>query len=171
MNDLQKILNGLVLIIISTVLLSAFGVEIFEQEVPCPLCMLQRLCMIGAAIGCLLNVRFGIHMSHYGLTLLSCLCGGIVALRQISLHVCPGFPEFGIPILGLSLYTWSFIVFASTVLAVAGLLFLYNPPLKDFNESFAFTTFGKLVFGLLFSVTATNVITTFLHCGFGPCHD
>lgn len=170
MADIQRNLNGLVAIIICGVLLSAYGVEFFWHEVPCPLCMLQRLCMIGAAIGCLLNVRFGIHMCHYGFTLLSSLAGGTVALRQISLHVCPGFPEFGFPVLGLSLYTWSFVVFVCTGLAVALLLFLYDP-LKDSVESFTFSKFGKFVFGLLFTVTAANVITTFLHCGFGPCQD
>lgn len=170
MTEIQKDLNGVVAIIIAGVLLSAYGVEFIWREVPCPLCMLQRLCMIAAATGCLLNLRFGIHMSHYGLILLSCLAGGTVALRQISLHVCPGFPEFGFPVLGLSLYTWSFIVFVCTALAVAGLLFLYDPK-KDDVESNSFSTFGKFVFGLLFTVTAANVITTLIHCGLGPCKD
>lgn len=170
MTDIQKLLNGLVILIIIGVLLSAYVVELFWHEVPCPLCMLQRLCMIGAAIGCLLNVRFGIHTSHYGLTLLSSLTGGTVALRQISLHVCPGFPEFGFPVLGLSLYTWSFIVFACTVLAVAGLLFLYDSG-KANTESPSLPLFGKIVFGALLTVTAANMITTFLHCGLGPCHE
>lgn len=170
MTDIQRNLNGLVIVILAGVLLSAYGVEFIWHEIPCPLCMLQRLCMISAALGCLLNLRFGIHMSHYGLTLLSCIAGGTVALRQISLHVCPGMPEFGFPVLGLSLYTWSFVVFVCTALAVALLLFFYDP-LKDSAESFQFSKFGKLVFALLFSVAAANVITTFLHCGFGPCQD
>lgn len=170
MKNLQRNLNGLVVVIIAGVLLSAYGVEIIWREVPCPLCMLQRLCMIGTAIGCLLNLRFGIHMSHYGLTLLASLAGGTVALRQISLHVCPGFPEFGYPVLGLSLYTWSFMVFVCVGLAVAGLLFLYDPH-KDSEESALFSSFGKFVFGLIFSVTFANMITTFLHCGFGPCQE
>ncbi len=170
MTDIQKNLNGLIIVIICGVLLSAYGVEFLWREVPCPLCMLQRLCMIAAAIGCLLNVRFGIYMSHYGLTLLSCIAGGTVALRQISLHVCPGFPEFGFPVLGLSLYTWSFFVFVCTGFAVAVLLFLYDP-VKDNAEPPYFSSFGKFVFGLLFTVTAMNALTTFLHCGFGPCQE
>jgi len=170
MTDLQRNLNGLIVLVICGVLLSAYGVEFFWHEVPCPLCMLQRLCMISAAIGCLLNLCYGIKMPHYGLTLLSCLAGGTVALRQISLHACPGFPEFGFPVLGLSLYTWSFVVFACTVLAVSLLLFLYSPQQEEEQPS-RFSTFGKFVFGLLFSVTLANAITTFLHCGLGPCQE
>jgi disulfide bond formation protein DsbB len=170
MKDIQRTLNALICLIICGVLLSAFGVEFLWREVPCPLCMLQRLCMIGAAIGCMLNVKFGIKASHYGLMLLSSLAGGTVALRQISLHVCPGTPTFGFPVLGLSLYTWSFLVFACVVLSVAGLLFLYDHKEEESNEQ-QMSGFGKAAFTVLLLVTATNVVTTFFHCGLGPCHD
>lgn len=170
MVQLERFLNGLIILIICGILLSAFGVEFIWREVPCPLCMLQRLCMIGAACGFLLNVRFGVKMSHYGLCLLSSLAGGTVALRQISLHVCPGFPEFGLPVLGLSLYTWSFIIFACIVLSVAGLLFLYHSD-EENEESPKMEGFDKFVFSLLLIVTTANIVTTFSHCGFGPCHD
>lgn len=170
MSNTQRTLNALLSLIISGVLLSAFGVEFIWREVPCPLCMLQRLCMIGAAIGFMLNVKYGIHMSHYGLSLLSSLAGGTVALRQISLHVCPGFPTFGIPVLGLSLYTWSFIVFACIVLAVAGLLFLYDPQNNEDGDK-EMAGIEKLALSILFIVAAANIFTTFYHCGLGPCHD
>lgn len=166
----QKTLNALVSLIICGVLLSAFGVEFIWSEVPCPLCMLQRLCMIGAAIGFILNVKYGVKPSHYGLSLLSALAGGTVALRQISLHVCPGFPTFGIPVLGLSLYTWSFIVFVCVVAAVALLLFLYDPA-KESDEECEMAPLGKFALAVLFLVAAANIFTTFYHCGFGPCHD
>lgn len=168
MENIQKNLNALGALVISGVLLSAFGVELFLKEVPCPLCMLQRLCMVSAGIACLLNVKFGIKPAHYGLALLSSLAGGTVALRQISLHVCPGFPTFGMPVLGLSLYTWSFLVFVCVVLAAALLLFLYDPASKE-NEEGNLGGLGTLAFILLFLVTAANIFSTFGHCGFGPC--
>ena len=170
MRNTQRTLNALVSLIICGVLISAFGVEFIWREVPCPLCMLQRLCMIGAAIGFMLNVKFGIKPAHYGLSLLSSLAGGTVALRQISLHVCPGFPTFGIPVLGLSLYTWSFIVFVCVVAAVAGLLFLYDPQNDEDGER-EMAPFETLALTVLFVVAAANILTTFYHCGFGPCHD
>jgi len=170
MGNLQRDLNAVVILIICGVLLSAYCVEFFWREVPCPLCMLQRLGMIAAASALLLNVRFGVKASHYGLALLSCLAGGTVALRQISLHVCPGMPTFGFPVLGLSLYTWSFVVFVCTVLAIAGLLFLYDPkeesdvaPLND--------KLGNIAFGALLTIAAANILTTFYHCGLSACHE
>lgn len=172
MNHLQRPLNALIALILCLILLSAYGVQFIWKEEPCPLCMLQRVAMLSVAIGCLLNVRCGIKMSHYALCLLSSILGGTVALRQISLHVCPSFPTFGVPVLGLSLYTWSFITFACVVFAIALLLFLYDPKVDDSpDQPIKMSNFEKSTFGLTLFITLANVITTYLQCGIGPCHD
>jgi disulfide bond formation protein DsbB len=164
-----RFLNSLIVLIISGVLLGAFGVQIFEHEQPCPLCLLQRVCMISVATGCLMNLKFGIQMKHYALCLLSSLLGGSVALRQISLHVCPTFSTFGIPVLGLSLYTWSFLIFTCVVFAVSLLLFLYRPEYE--KEHTKMNLLETLTFTLIFLVTIANVFATFYQCGWGPCED
>lgn len=170
MVEWQKNLNALIVFTITGILLGAYGVQFFGHEDPCPLCMLQRLGMMSVAASLLLNIRFGIRTSHYALALLSSLVGGIVALRQISLHICPGFPKFGFPVLGLSLYTWSFIIFACCVLAVALLLFLYDPKDKP-DENRQVNSWCMTAFLFIFLVTVANVITTFMQCGWGPCQD
>lgn len=170
MVEWQKNLNALIIVTITGILLGAYGVQFFGHEDPCPLCMLQRLGMMSVAASLLLNIQFGIRMSHYALALLSSLMGGLVALRQISLHVCPGFPKFGFPVLGLSLYTWSFIVFVCCVLAVALLLFLYDPKDKPEGDQ-AINLWGKTAFVLILLVTIANIATTFMQCGWGPCQD
>jgi len=134
------------------------------------LCLLQRLGMIGVASSLLLNIWFGVRVAHYGLAILSSLMGGFVALRQISLHVCPGSPGFGLPVLGLSLYTWSFFVFVCCVLAVGLLLFLYDPEESE-HEPEMLDFWGKTAFTLIFFATVANVLTTFWQCGIGICHD
>lgn len=166
----QKNLNAFVIMILSGVLLAAFSVQIFMHEVPCPLCLLQRIGMIGVALGLALNLWFGIQMPHYGISISSAIFGGFVALRQISLHVCPGFPVFGIPVLGLSLYTWSFVVFTCSVLAIGLMFFLYSPKSNE-NTPASLNTWQKTSLGLIFFVTLSNVVTTFLQCGFGLCTD
>lgn len=168
MNNLERYLHILIIAILSGVLLGAFGVQFFKHEEPCPLCLLQRLGMIGVAAGLLLNLWFGVRMSHYAISLLSVLMGGFVALRQIALHVCPGFPTFGEPFWGLSLYTWSFIVFVCCIWAIALLLFLYDPKQSN-QESFRRGWESKAAFGLIFFVTVVNIFTTFMQCGLGPC--
>lgn len=166
----ERNLNALLVIILSGVLLGGFWVQLVEHETPCPLCLLQRLGMIGVACGALLNLRFGIQTSHYALSLFSALMGGTVALRQISLHVCPGFPAFGLPVLGLSLYTWSFLVFVCSALFISILLCLYNPKASS-QAPYAFNPWCKLAFILIFVITIGNIITTLQICGLGPCQD
>ena len=120
----RKLLNILDLIAICGILLLAFYIQFFWHEEPCPLCLLQRLGMIGIGIGMLMNVKFGVSSKHYALDLLAALFGASVAIRQILLHIVPGEPAFGSPIFGLHLYTWSFIGFAAMIFYIAILLFL-----------------------------------------------
>ena len=167
---LQKNLNALIILTIVGILIAAFGVQFIWNEQPCPLCMLQRLGMISVAASLLLNIRFGIRPTHYGLALFSSLMGGFVALRQISLHVCPGLPEFGMPVLGLSLYTWSFIIFACCVFAVGILLCLYNPK-KIVEQDVPMNWLCRFAFVMLLLITIANIITTFSQCGLGICED
>lgn len=168
MQTLQKNINALIIFIIAGILLGAFGVQFIWHETPCPLCLLQRIGMMGVAASLALNIKFGVRPFHYGLALLCSLFGGFVALRQISLHVCPGFPEFGLPVLGISLYTWSFFVFVCCVLAVAILLLMINT--REDNESaLTINRFQSVAFWLIFFVTLANVVATLLQCGLGDC--
>jgi disulfide bond formation protein DsbB len=170
MISLQKNLNGLLIVILSGVLLSAYGVQFIYHEQPCPLCMLQRLAMIAVACAAVINLCFGVRMSHYGLMLISSIFGGFVALRQISLHVCPGFSTFGFPVLGLSLYTWSFIVFVCVIGYVALLLFLYNPSERE-ELAPPLNGWCKFSCALILCITLANIVSTFFQCGWGPCVD
>jgi disulfide bond formation protein DsbB len=111
--QLARSLNVLFVLAVSLILLAAFGVQFAKGELPCPLCLLQRLAMLGVGAGALLNVRYGVRPRHYGFALASAIFGGAVAGRQVLLHIAPGDPGYGEPLLGWHLYTWSFVAFAS----------------------------------------------------------
>lgn len=115
-----------------------------------------------------MNIRFGIQKAFYGLMLLSAVFGGFVALRQISLHICPTFVKFGIPFWGLSLYTWSFIIFAASVAFIALLLLIFNKTERGMEP---LNWWGGLAFIFIFLLVIANVITTLWQCGLGPCPD
>jgi len=168
METLQRILNVLWVFVLCGVLLAAYGYQFLKHEIPCPLCMLQRLAIIGIATGVLMNLRFGIRAEHYGLALLSALVGYTVSLRQISLHICPQFPTFGEPVLGYDLYVWAFIVFTCSILAAAILLILFG----FFNHGAEQPVWGRLqktAFGLVCLIVLVNIVTTLLECGFSAC--
>ncbi|MFZ4772572.1 MAG: disulfide bond formation protein B [Chlamydiia bacterium] len=168
MTDIKRFLNALVILILCAVISGAYAVEIFRHELPCPLCMLQRIAMIGVATAALLNLRFGIRPVHYSLILFSALFGMAVSLRQIALHVCPQFPTFGAPEFGLSLFTWAFIVFFCVIFGTGIVNFFHTSP-QDAQEHIHLTWFEKICAYYLVLITFANVVTTFLQCGFSPC--
>lgn len=124
MMEAKRFLNILDLVGVCFVLFFAFGVQILLHEQPCPLCILQRLAWIGVGVGILLNLRFGISSRHYSISLLAAIIGAAVSVRQILLHIVPGQAAFGAPILGIHLYTWSFLGFVAMMLYLVLLLYL-----------------------------------------------
>lgn len=164
----EKTWNAIFVILIGTILWGAYAIQYIENEKPCCLCLLQRLGMIGMATGALMNIKFGIRPRHYGLALFCATFGGFVALRQVALHVCPGYPPFGKPFMGLGLYTWSFITFSCSIAFIALMQMIFDhreqekPPLR-LRGWFIFP------FVYLFLVAFLNIITTLVQCGLGCC--
>ena len=163
-----RISNAFMIIVLMAVISAAFYQEFTGEGPPCPLCFLQRLGMIGVATGILMNLRFGVRIRHYAYSLLSALIGGAVAVRQICLHICPGFPIFGYPVFGYNLYTWSFIVFCCCTLAIVIFLFLFSP---DQRQKFPMNSLEKFAFGYLVLITVANILLAFQVCELGPCPD
>ena len=115
-SEAMKILNLLGLIMICIILGITLYLDAILNQTPCPLCILQRLGMIGVGIGLLMNLKFGISSKYYSLSLFNAIFGAAVAIRHILLHIVPGTGSYGAPILGLHLYTWSFIGFVGMIL-------------------------------------------------------
>ncbi len=150
------------------IITAAFYQEFFRHEQPCPLCYLQRVAMIGVSMGALLNLRFGVKVQHYALSLIFAFFGGFVALRQICLHICPGFPVFGYPVLGFNLYTWSFLSFAAVFFAIIILLFFYSKVDCKIQE---LNWLDVIAVVCIFSVIVCNLVAVGYQCQFGPCKD
>lgn len=164
----QKVLNIMFIFVLCAVLLGAYGYQYLKNEDPCPLCLLQRLGMIGVAAALLMNLRFGIKVQHYGLAILSATLGRLVALRQIGLHVCPEFPTFGEPVFGFDLYVWAFFVFTCSIFACAVLTIIYGYA-KDYDYQPTWGRAEKAAFWTLTIIAIGNTITTFIECGLSTC--
>lgn len=162
-------LNGLEVLGILFILFLAFAVQFLFNELPCPLCSLQRIGFVGIALGLLFNLRFGIRPAHYSLTLLSALFTALVALRQIALHVLPGTDAYGAAIFGLHFYTWSFIA--------AILVLIYTSIVMGFGVSHKSPHLAKkswvwlshALFLAAMVLIAANVVSTYYVCGFNEC--
>jgi disulfide bond formation protein DsbB len=153
------------------VLLGAFGVQFGEKELPCPLCILQRIAMLLCTLGpawIILKARGGEveasdFASGYGMSVLAALGGAAIATRQVLLHILPADPGFGAPVLGLHLYTWSLIVFL-TVLGVSGLNLMFTRQLTPQGVRYGWLSLA--VIGLLGGVILANAVSVFFEEGF-----
>jgi disulfide bond formation protein DsbB len=161
------LLNTLGLLGITFVLLMGSVLQVAWNELPCPLCLLQRIGFVLLMFGFMLNVVYGTQQRHYGIILVGALFGAGAALRQVSLHVIPGTPGFGSPILGLHYYTWAFVIFMMAIAGVAVLLMLWD---KDWSESdYQMNKFGKFACVIAIIAVAINLISTFVECGPFEC--
>jgi len=165
-------LNALGLYAIAAVLAAAFAAQLILHELPCPLCLLQRIQFAMLAIGPILNIRHGPRPSHYALSLLAALAGAAFATRQVLLHIMPGDPGYGSALLGYHYYTWALIGFCIAIVAIAAIL-LFD---RQFNPDNATPpakagVFAQTAVWLVIALTAANVIATLVECGFGACPD
>lgn len=157
------------------VLLSAFGVQLIGAEFPCPLCMLQRYAMVLCTLGALWIVmqarRGDLTAPRYaqglGMGIVGAVLGMVISTRQVLLHVLPGDPGYGDPILGLHLYTWALLTFVIVLLycGVALMLVPRGIPRAPRAGSVLFTVSTAVVW-LFLLVLAANVVGIILLEGF-----
>ncbi|MPV70220.1 disulfide bond formation protein B [Burkholderia sp. BE17] len=162
-------LDALALMGISLALLVAFYYQLAFDELPCPLCLLQRAGLILVGIGFAMNVRYGVRSMHYGFVLVSAVVTGIIAGRQVLLHITPGSVAYGSALWGLHFYTWCVIASVLIVLFVAGLLVLRSA--KKSARPASMSLFGRIAMAIFAFVTIANLISTLLECGGGQCAD
>jgi disulfide bond formation protein DsbB len=162
-------LNALGLYAIALLLLAAFVFQFMLGELPCPLCLLQRVAFAALAIGPVLNLRFGPRPSHYALSLVAALAGAGIAMRQVLLHIMPGDAGYGSAIFGYHYYTWAFVCFAAATLLIA--VVLLSDRQFESREAPILGVFEKVAFWLVFAMIAANVLNVLVECGVAVCAD
>jgi disulfide bond formation protein DsbB len=163
-------LNALGLYGIAAMLLAAFALQFTLGELPCPLCLLQRMQFALLAVGPILNLRHGPRPSHYALSLLAAAAGAAFAMRQVLLHIAPGDPGYGSALLGLHDYTWAFVGFSAAIVLI-GLMMLFDRQFRDDGAPAAPGAFARAAVWLVIALAALNAVSALLECGFGPCAD
>lgn len=112
------------------ILTAAFIVQFADGAPPCPLCVMQRIAFLLAALGpchlLLAAEREGVTpravAQGAGMVVLGSLLGAAISIRQVLLHILPGDPGFGSPVLGYHLYTWAAIAFGCSIAAAGAQL-------------------------------------------------
>lgn len=170
--SLAVTLNALSLYAVAFVLAAAFAAQLLLHELPCPLCLLQRLQFALLAIGPIMNVRFGPRPSHYALSLFAAIAGAVFSTRQILLHIMPGDAGYGTALFGYHYYTLALIGFVTAIVLLAAIL-LFDRQFEEDRVKFpdAPGAFAIASVWLVIGLTALNVVSTLLECSFGACAD
>jgi disulfide bond formation protein DsbB len=163
-------LNALSLYAVALVLAAAFAAQLLLHELPCPLCLLQRIQFTVLAIGPILNIRWGPRPGHYALSLLAAAAGAAFSTRQILLHIMPGDAGYGTALFGYHYYTLALIGFVAAIVLIAAVL-LFDRQFAQDTEApqVAPGAFAAGAVWLVIGLTALNVASTLLECGFGAC--
>ena len=163
-------LNALGLYAVALVLAAAYAAQFALDELPCPLCLLQRILFAALAIGPILNIRFGPRSSHYAMSLLAAVAGAVASTRQVLLHILPGDAGYGSALFGYHYYTWALIGFIAAIVLIA-VVMLFDRQFEEDGVLPATGVFAQTAVWLVIALTAMNVVTTLLECGFGACAD
>jgi len=181
--DFARVLNFVGVMAMIAILLGAYAYQFSYRDVPCTLCLLQRVAMLAVATGAAMNLMLGPSPRYYGVCLVSALFGIGISIRQSLLHINPFFdtktgeptleatanPPFGESVMGLNLYVWGVVIFAVVILAAAVMLFFQDQFKPARREPQWLGHLAVVGVAALLVVAALETLTTFLECGLGDC--
>lgn len=162
--------------VIALILIAAAVMQYAFGELPCPLCLLQRVAMLGICFGILLQFRNGFSYQNTGIAIGFALFLLIVAERQTLLDIYPrpGHAYIGSPVFGLHMPVWSIIIalvvliaFALKLAILGGDRRLETTPVSTFPRlAVAATAVGAIVIAL----AVLNFGSVIVQCGINECH-
>lgn len=153
------------------ILAGGFFFQFVFQEKPCPLCMLQRYMMMLTILGpfyIVMATKKGtitqdIFCKGYALSLVTALIGSFISVRHILLHIMPGDPGYGTPVLGLHLYTWALISFIVVIL-FSGINIFFAKSLTPHPN--VYRSAAKINLGLFLIIVILNLFVIIALLGF-----
>ena len=164
-----KYFNSLCILIVCSILIGALYFHFGLHGDPCPLCLLQRMGMMGVIFGLSLNVYFGFNAKHFAIVIISALVGVVFSGRQVLLHIAPlaGDTGYGTPFFGMHLYTWGVLIFTASIFGSA--LFLFFSDTFKTGKEHVILNFERYAVYLATGIVLVNIVATFFECQLGPC--
>lgn len=156
------------------VILAAIGTQFFGDELPCPLCVLQRMAMMLIGIGAIWvigqahkgTLTLSAYARSFGLMIVGALLGATMSVRQIELHILPGDPGYGEAVFGLHLYTWALITFIVVILYSAIMMMFFGATFPVVPEGKAALWTSRILVWLFIAIIIANVVLIFAEEGF-----
>ena len=161
---------------IAAILTTAMVLQYAKGELPCPLCLPERLAMLGVCFGIVLHFRTGFSHQNTGFTLLAALFLLVVSVRQTLLDIYPrpGHAYIGSAVFGLHMPVWAIVIALAILLAYAIKLSIVggDEHLRehDVAEFPLLRTVAVAIAAYVTAICAINLVSVIVQCGFGECH-
>lgn len=170
---LDRLVLLLLTVILSGILTAAMVMQFAFGEIPCPLCLLQRVAMFGCCFGLLHQLRAHGSERGGGIALLFALLLLVIAVRQtlLDLFPRPGHVYVGPAVFGVHMPVWSVVTAVSLLLALSLRLTLFGGPhLLPQPEWPSLAGATRLLEFYVVLICAINLASVVLQCGLGECH-
>ena len=170
---LDRLALLLLTLLLSAILTAAMVMQFAFGEIPCPLCLLQRVAMFGCCFGLLHQLRAHESERGGGIALLFALLLLVIAARQTLLDIVPrpGHAYIGTAVFGLHMPVWSVVIGVCLLLALALRLTLFGAPrLLPPAGRPPLARAARLLEIYVVLICALNFAAVVLQCGLGECH-
>jgi disulfide bond formation protein DsbB len=170
---LDRLILWLMLLALAGVLTAAMAFQYFDREIPCPLCLLQRVAMFGCCFGLMQQLRGGETQRGAGIALIFAVLLLVISVRQTLLDIVPrpGHAYIGSAVFGLHMAVWSILIAVALLLGLGVRLTLVGGP--GATPEPEGSTLRRLTYGLglyVVVICAINVVSVLAQCGLGQCH-
>jgi|SRR5665213_2456534 len=165
----------LMMLTIAAIMTAAMVMQYFGGEVPCPLCLLQRVALFGVCFGIILTFRLGDANLNSGLSLLFSIFLLVISVRQALLDIYPrpGHEYIGSAVFGIHMPVWCVLIALALLIAFAVKLTVLDGasaraiPLSDFP---ALARAARAAGTYVIILCAINLVSVVVQCGFDACH-
>lgn len=164
----SRIVNALVLSVLTLILYAALGWQFYTAQAPCTPCFLQRLALVMAGAGLWLNVRLGPSPLHYTMTMLAAMAGLVVSFWQIVGVSLTGQSDYGVALWGWHVDTWAVMVFGGLLMFSAFML-AWDRKWGDNNLKRPLPTWGIVIATLFLVAILSHAVSIVAACGLGVC--
>lgn len=161
---------------LTAILTVAMTLQYGRAEIPCPLCLLQRLAIFGICFGIIQSFRSGFSFQNTGISLLFAIFLLAISERQslLDIYPRPGHEYVGSPVFGIHLPVWSVIIALIIIVAYA-LKLIAIGNIKNITE-IKITAFplmkryADIVAVYVLLLCLINTVSVLLQCGLNQCH-
>jgi disulfide bond formation protein DsbB len=151
---------------VSFTLLEAFYYQLVLGELPCAFCNLIRVGFMIFGAGLLLNLRFGADAWNYVISAIGALIGSLISLLFMFAKAPSYTTPTGSAVLGLHMYSWTFIIFTGAWIYCVVLLALLGRTSEEKMPTLAPSRIRNAVMGLFIVLIGANLVSAFLENGF-----